>query len=199
MLKRLAILTAIAALVHASTLSGVAIGDARQVRFNFGMTTTAIDVTQAERAGNSVTVDDGWQILRDPAGRELARVPVEGVGTSGYDIVYGDCGSAYFEIYDSGGNDRKGFWGTGFDISGGSAYDFDWNISVFAQYGSFDRDWYDAGPGGGSSWDWTPVVFTTTADSDGRRHYGEVSSGVAYLYDGRVCSSGGPESSAVIF
>lgn len=169
----------------------------------------AIDNRVAAKAGNKVRVENGFKILYDGAtGTELARVAI-GVGGSSsggtispYNTVTGNCGTSY--IYLQNLNNLRYQFSTGWDLTTGSAYNFDWSISVTASWtfphsGSYYHGWSDAGP----LWPtghWTSGWQQSTTDApSGTNHFAQVTSGYVYRSDGAVCYAGSATAATTVW
>lgn len=173
------------------------------------LTVGAIDNKVAARAGNHVRVENGYKVLYDGAtSAEIARVPIGSGGSpnggtiSPYGTITGNCGTSY--IYLQNLNNLRYQFSTGFDLTAGSAYDFDWSISVTASWtfpssGGYGFHWSDSGPmWPGQHWTSGWIQQTTSAPS-GAYHVAEVTSGTAYRTDGVVCYAGPATAAAYIW
>ena len=171
------------------------------------MTIVGIDDAIAARAGNRVKIGDGYKILiNGTTGVEIARVTWKGAkkqkGVSPMGLVTGNCGTSYLYLQNLGSGRYQ--FSTGFDLSTGYAIDFDWYVSVTAQWtypntGSYNFQWSDHGPL------WPTQHWTSGWRSDlteapsGTTHVGRVTSGRAYRTDGAICYSGYPTASVQVY
>lgn len=167
------------------------------------MLVTEIDVAQAAKAGNRVVVQGDFRVLiSGRTGVELARVPRPGTRTAevgAENLVYGNCGSSYFYLGDYSGTDF--YYRTGFSVNG-SAYSYDWNGYVSGEwYSGTDYTSFDFGGGLAFRSSWTSGYVRSTQDSPnfGVWYYGRVTRGVAWLTDGRVCTSGYPNDGRYLY
>lgn len=157
------------------------------------MTVTSFDAVTARRAGNSISTENGGKVLRDPEGRELARIPQKGGGgqVTPTNTVTGNCGSSFFYLYDTSGASFA--MRTGFSVPS-NAFDFDWYVNVRGEnsFQTDNWDWSDAGPMWPST-SWTSGYVSSTQDTvAGTYYYGRVTYGQAFLVNGAVCTSGYP-------
>lgn len=173
------------------------------------MTIVGIDEEIAAKAGNRIKVINGYKILINGfTGLEIARVPLNlntnkliGVITP-MNVVTGNCGTAYIYLQNLGNSLYQ--YSTGFDLTSGYAYDFDWYISIIAEWtypysGSYNFAWDDHGPLWPSQhWSSGWKVDDTTAPF-GTLHVGRVTSGTVYRTDGAICYSGYPTSSVRVY
>lgn len=163
------------------------------------MSVIGIDRQTAEAAGNTVVETDQALTLLDRSGEVIAELPLDGKFAP-FDRVYGNCGSSYVYIYDEPGP-LSFSMETGFNVNGDGP-DFQWVVSVDASghSGGFGYTWEDAGPQWPSP-NWTSGLWTeeTSESSSGYTHFAEVTTGVAYLTDGRVCGSMHPTHATTIF
>lgn len=161
-----------------------------------GMYVTGIDEVQAARAGNRVILDGNEKVLVDGrTGLTIARVPALSTNeptTQG--VVHGDCGSSYLYMRDTGESNILEFT-TGFDLTRGSAWEFDWYL-VFDGPRNYSGRWEDHGPIRPSE-HWTSGWKSDYTTDDGW-HTGEVIFGAAFLTNGLICFSGLPSASAHI-
>lgn len=170
------------------------------------LTVGAIDEKVAVKAGNHVRVENGFKVLYDGAtGAELARVAIgSAASTSGgkivpYNTVTGNCGTSY--IYLQNLSLGKYQYSTGWDLTSGLAFDFNWEITVTASWssGSFSSTWGDAGPmWPGQHWTsgWRQGL---TRAPNGIYHFAQVTSGTVYRTDGAVCYAGSATAGAYIW
>lgn len=155
----------------------------------------AIDEVQAEKVGNRVVVDGGYQVLIDGVtGEEITKVPIFGT-IQPQNVVYGDCGTSYFYLYDSIAYDDVLEFETGFDVNG-RAVDIDWWVDIDGP-GGFGTSWFDSSAlFFATEWDSGLVEEYTGANG---WHEGQVRSGSnALLFDGRICFSGMPFDSGYV-
>jgi len=176
------------------------------------MTVVGIDAAVAERAGNRVAVENGHKVLYDgKTGAELARVALGattsktgGVPTP-MGVVTGNCGSSYMYLATAPRQNNNLYYqfSTGFDLSTGSAYDFDWYTAFDSSwaYGTYHFEWSDHGPLIPAKQHWTSGWKTepTSGAPTGTVFVGRVSSGTAYLTNGAICTSGYPTGSVAIY
>ncbi|GII95572.1 hypothetical protein [Sinosporangium siamense] len=143
------------------------------------------------------------------SGQELARVPADSqraqeeaveksaasAGVTPEDEVVGNCGSSWFYIMNAPGRDLYQ-WYTGFRLTGGEAYDFQWRVYIQDLVGGgYSRSWSDNGPQWPSA-TWSSPTVVDRSPINGT-HLGYVRSGShAILTSGAVCYSGGPSDSA---
>lgn len=166
------------------------------------MLVTDIDVVQAAKAGNRVVVRGNYRVLIDGrTGVELARVPRSGAkpgDVSTQNTVYGNCGTSYSYLHEYGGADY--YYNTGFNVNG-SAYSYDWNGYVRGEWsGGADVLEFDFGGGLAfrSSWS-SGYRYDSQSAPSGTWYYGRVTYGVAWLTDGRVCTSGYPNDGKYLY
>lgn len=165
------------------------------------MVVTDIDVKQARKAGNRVVTEGDYRVLLDgKTGQEIARVPKKNTAgdVSVQNYVTGNCGTSYIYLRDASG--ANFYFYTGFDLNG-SAVDFDWYVNVRGEHaGGIDNfEWEDHGP---LAWReaWTSGNIYSSQDLPyGSWYYARVTSGTAYLSDGRVCYSGQPSSGRYLY
>ncbi len=177
-----------------------------------GLFVGGIDDTLALGAGNIIRYEGTDKVLVDGrSGAELARIPRDsaearrlaiaqsvqsasgGLGTQG--VVYGNCGSSYMYLKNISQNDLYQFK-TGFDLTAGSAFDFDWYLHMFLNDGSYDFYWEDHGPMF-SDPHWTSLWRTDDVGKNGTMT-ARVTSGTAYTTNGLICFSGYPTASAYV-
>ncbi|MGP3928272.1 hypothetical protein [Streptomyces sp. 8N616] len=169
------------------------------------MNVGGIDEEAARKAGNKVRIEGDEKVLIDgKTGAEIARIPADAdqareQALSPRNVVTGNCGLSYFFLQDDP-NPQQYEWITGFIVNG-SAYDFAWYVNTRGEWdsGVYNYEWEDVGPMWPDS-EWSSEIQTddTTAPG-GTYHYGRVTSGTAYLVDGRVCFSGYPNHSDYVY
>lgn len=161
------------------------------------------DAAVAAAAGNAITNEGYWRVLRDAQGNEIGRLPrrLPGGGLGSQGTLYGDCGSSFIEIYDDDGA-LTGTFETGFNLVA-PAYNFLWVIRIEASgdSGGFGYEWEDVGPLFPSDDDWTSLLqaFETAEETSGYDHFAEVITGEAYLDDGRICTTLHPSAVETVY
>lgn len=171
------------------------------------MSLVGFDREQAAKVGNTVSTEGSYEVLRDGAGRELGRVSAgaaeselsaETAVITPFNAVYGNCGSAFFYLYDLAG--AKFAMKTGFTTNT-SAYDFAWSTQTIGQNnGQTDSwTWRDIGPMVPKT-SWTSGYVQSTQDTAaGTYYYGRVTKGVAMLINGGICVSGYPSAGLTLW
>lgn len=158
------------------------------------------DTATAAKAGNTITTEAGYQVLRDGrTGAVLGRIGAKGgPDNAPANTVYGNCGSSFFYLYDLSG--ARFALRTGFTVTA-NAFDFRWRTRTIGQ-NSFQTDnweWGDDGPMWPSR-SWSSGYKESTQDTyAGTYYYGRVTSGTAYLVNGKICSTGYPNDGKVLY
>ncbi|AOR29738.1 hypothetical protein BFF78_00295 [Streptomyces fodineus] len=142
----------------------------------------------------------GFKVVTAPDGSQHAVSTPKAINPDGSpyrakvhpdDVVEGDCGDSYIWIHPVGGYNME--IQTGFDLDE-DAVAYHWQASRSDDYGSDTYSW-----GGGlafdSSWE---GEWDANAGGPGWETAGVSPSSDALLWDGDICSSGGPTDSAEI-
>lgn len=198
------------AMASVGAASAVEESKAESGRSSAAMTVGGIDLVQAQKAGNSVSVRNGRMILQDGhTGEVLANIPsdptvakrdaVTGAtekSATPNNTVIGNCGSSYMWIADAPG-DHSFQISTGFDING-TAYDFGWETRVSNEH--LNWEWSDYGPmAPASTWE-SGWILEEDEGVPGYTHEAAVLPGsAAFLTDGRMCYAYEPTAASVIW
>ena len=167
------------------------------------MTVTGFDNAVAARAGNKITQEGAYSVLRDAKGIQIARIPTSkgaAVPTGGVqpqNAVYGNCGSSFFYLYDLSGDAFA--IRTGFQVKT-TAIAYGWSTFTRGQ-NSWQVDDFSTENGGPiASYSWSSGYVRTTQDTAaGTYYYGRVTSGWTLLWTGEVCTSGYPNDGKYLY
>jgi hypothetical protein len=152
---------------------------------------------------DQVATAHGYRIVRLPDGRSASirqDVPLSGdfdaptrptepvVGPNPTSIVYGNCGSSYFYLYNVGYPKWKVL--TGYTVAAPVADILDWQLYLYDPHGSIKegRSW--SGIATGAAWqvaDGPPPLLTVHGT-----YHGLVADGTVVLVNGAICTSGHP-------
>ena len=163
-----------------------------------GATVVRMTVRGVDR---KVAESHGFEVVTGPNGRERvvptasatnpdgspyrAKAGVGAAAVSPHNVVEGDCGDAYLWIHPVGGFVSE--IETGFDLNTG-AVAYHWQVNRSDKYGSDSHSW-GGGLGVDTSWrgEWDVRSGGVTWETAG-----VTPSSDALLWDGEICSSGGP-------
>ncbi len=157
-----------------------------------GMTVVGYDVEVANAHGYKIVMKNGQQTSVKVSDKAIHQTTARAVTPMLTPVVTSNCGTSFLYYAAFGG--KKASVYTGFDIDKLPVVHFTWVIAVTDNVGVGSVTW--TGPSSPVfSWD----IHATTTHTTTGYSFATVSSGVAVLTDGSVCSSGHPGQATTLY